>query len=315
MARVSCRPLASARPQAWRSMVGWTGKGSSAATSLAASGPGAVTRCTATRRVVQLDLSGRQDPGRCERMPARLPPDVEQRHAVDLPDIARGRSGGRPGFVSRCRPGAWPAPAALWGAWSLAGSGRPSGSFRSIASRLLGFVRALGQRVPAQRPQLLEAAADLAALLRLVAAHGVEALEVEGGQRVGLLPLEAGLRRAELGRGVEQRDLDPLGALALPERDREPPRDPGLDLALGATSAMRRAVSSSSSDGASSSRTRWCMAVRPCLSALREARALPSSVTGPRERAPLRREASIWAGERAAGMAVVRGDRDGWRSI
>ena len=48
------------------------------------------------------------------------------------------------------------------------------------------------------------------------------------------------------------------------------------------------------------------MAVRPCLSALREARALPSSVTGPRERAPLRREASIWAGERAAGMAVVR---------
>ena len=48
------------------------------------------------------------------------------------------------------------------------------------------------------------------------------------------------------------------------------------------------------------------MAVRPCLRALREARVLPSSVTGPRERAPLRREASIWAGERAAGMAVVR---------
>lgn len=44
------------------------------------------------------------------------------------------------------------------------------------------------------------------------------------------------------------------------------------------------------------------MAVR----ALREALALPSCVTGPLERAPLRREASIWAGERVAGMAVVR---------
>ena len=53
-------------------------------------------------------------------------------------------------------------------------------------------------------------------------------------ERVGLLPLVAGLRRAELGGGVEQGDLDPLGPLALPERDREPPRDPGLDLALGA---------------------------------------------------------------------------------
>ena len=47
------------------------------------------------------------------------------------------------------------------------------------------------------------------------------------------LPLEAGLRRAELGGGVEQGDLDPLGALALPERDRHAPREPGLDLALG----------------------------------------------------------------------------------
>ena len=50
----------------------------------------------------------------------------------------------------------------------------------------------------------------------------------------------------------------------------------------GATSAISRAVSSSSSAGASSSSTRWCMAVRPCFSALREARALPSSVRSAR---------------------------------
>ena len=50
---------------------------------------------------------------------------------------------------------------------------------------------------------------------------------------IGLLPLVAGLRRAELGGGVEQGHLDPLGALALPERDGEAPRDPGLDLAHG----------------------------------------------------------------------------------
>ena len=73
---------------------------------------------------------------------------------------------------------------------------------------------------------------------------------------------------------------------------------------------MRRAVSSSSSEGASSSRTKWCRAARPCLRALREERALPSAVTGPRERAPLRRAASIWAGQRGraavAGMIGVR---------
>ena len=45
---------------------------------------------------------------------------------------------------------------------------------------------------------------------------------------------EAGLRRAELRGGVEQGDLDPLGALALPERDREPACQPGLDLGGGA---------------------------------------------------------------------------------
>ena len=90
----------------------------------------------------------------------------------------------------------------------------------SFARRVLGFVLSR-QRLLAQQAQLLQAAADLAALLGLVAADGVEALEVEGGQRVGLLPLEAGLRRAELGGGVEQGDLDPLGALALPERDRQ----------------------------------------------------------------------------------------------
>jgi hypothetical protein len=43
------------------------------------------------------------------------------------------------------------------------------------------------------------------------------------------------------------------------------------------------------------------------LSALREVLAFPSSVTGPRERAPLRREASIWAGVRGDGIAYVRG--------
>ena len=40
--------------------------------------------------------------------------------------------------------------------------------------------------------------------------------------------------RAELGGGVEQGDLDPLGALALPERDRHALDEPRLDLGLGA---------------------------------------------------------------------------------
>ena len=56
---------------------------------------------------------------------------------------------------------------------------------------------------------------------------------VEGGERVVLLPLEAGLRRHELRRGVEQRDLGPLGALALPERDRHALDEAGLDLGPG----------------------------------------------------------------------------------
>ena len=89
------------------------------------------------------------------------------------------------------------------------------------------------RRVAAQQAQLLEAAGQLPALLGLVAAHGVEALEVEGGERVGYLPLEAGLGRAELGGGVEQSDLDPLGALALPERDRHALHQPRLDLGFG----------------------------------------------------------------------------------
>ena len=157
---------------------------------------------------------------------------------------------------------------------------------------------------------------QLPALLGLVAADGVEALEVEGGQRIGLLPLEAGLGRAELGRGVEQGDLDPLGTLALPERDRHALDEPGLDLGLGPHSAIRRLVSSSSSEGASSSRTKCCRAARPYFSALRELRALPSAVAGPRERAPLRRAASIWAGERGrravAGMVGVQWMTEAW---
>ena len=111
----------------------------------------------------------------------------------------------------------------------MAGAGGRSGSFWKV----LGFVRAFRERVTAQQPQLLEAAGELPALLGLIAAHGVEALEVEGGQRVGHLPLEAGLGRAELGGGVEQGDLDPLGALALPERDRHALHEPRLDLAFG----------------------------------------------------------------------------------
>ena len=90
------------------------------------------------------------------------------------------------------------------------------------------------QRLLAEQAQLLQAAADLAALLGLVAADRVEALEVEGGERVGLLPLEAGLRRAELGGGVEQGGLDPLGPLALPQGDGEAAGEAGLDLAGGA---------------------------------------------------------------------------------
>ena len=99
---------------------------------------------------------------------------------------------------------------------------------------LVGFVRAYRPRLHPQHAQLLQAAADLAALLRLVASNSVKPLDVEGGERVRLLPCEAGLRWAELGGGVEQGDLDPLGALALPERDGEPPCQPGLDLGGGA---------------------------------------------------------------------------------
>ena len=125
-----------------------------------------------------------------------------------------GRQHGRFGLRGRVVVGGW-----------LAGSrvrfpAVPSGSSVPSASASLRSCA-----------QLLEAAADLAALLRLVAAHGVEALEVEGGQRVGLLRLVAVSRRADLGRGVEQGHLDPLGPLALPERDGEAAREPGLDLA------------------------------------------------------------------------------------
>ena len=98
----------------------------------------------------------------------------------------------------------------------------------------LGLLLTIREGVLAQQAQLLEAAADLPSLLRLVAADRVEALEVEGGERVGLLPLEAGLRRAELRGGVEQGGLDPLGPLALPQGDGEAAGEAGLDLARGA---------------------------------------------------------------------------------
>ena len=123
-----------------------------------------------------------------------------------------------------------PEPSAVGGFQpsSLAGSG---GS--GFLLWVLGFARAIRDSVAAQQAQLLEAARQLPPLLGLVAADGVEALEVEGGQRVGHLPLEADLRRAQLGGDIEQRDLDPLGALALPERDRHALHQPRLDFALG----------------------------------------------------------------------------------
>src|SRR4051794_219302 len=103
-----------------------------------------------------------------------------------------------------------------------------------VPQGVLGFVPALRERLAAEWAQLLEAAGELSALLALVAAHGVEALHIEGGERIGLLPLEAGLRRAELRGGVEQCHLDPLGPLALPERDRHALHQTGLDLGLEA---------------------------------------------------------------------------------
>jgi hypothetical protein len=42
------------------------------------------------------------------------------------------------------------------------------------------------------------------------------------------------------------------------------------------------------------------------------ARALPASVTGPADRAPLAREARDWAGEGAVGMARGSGGGTGW---
>src|SRR4051812_27830818 len=73
-----------------------------------------------------------------------------------------------------------------------------------VFRRLPRFVRAVRECSLAELAQLLEAAADLPALLGLVAAHGVEALQVEGGERIGLFPLKAGLGRAELGGGIKQ---------------------------------------------------------------------------------------------------------------
>jgi hypothetical protein len=63
--------------------------------------------------------------------------------------------------------------------------------------RRVGFVRAIREGFTAQAAQLREAAGQLAALLRPVAAHGIEAFEVERGAGIGCLLLKAGLRRTQ----------------------------------------------------------------------------------------------------------------------
>ena len=95
----------------------------------------------------------------------------------------------------------------------------------------LGFVRAFRERFAAELAQLLEAAADLAALLGMVAADGVEALDLERAQRIGRHVGSDPIALLAWG-GGDQRRLHPLGPLALPERDRHPPHQPGLQLAL-----------------------------------------------------------------------------------
>ena len=89
--------------------------------------------------------------------------------------------------------------------------------------------------------------------------------------------------------GAGKGGLRPPGPLAFPERGRQPAHRPRLGRVL----VLDRDMVERS---------------EAVPIALREARALPSNVTGPRERAPVLREASIWAGlrGRGSGMAVVR---------
>ena len=115
---------------------------------------------------------------------------------------ARGRSGTRLGFAPqqmqalKCIGSVRRRPIVV---------GRMSG-FGFPFPRRVGFVRAIRKGFTAQAAQLLEAAGQLATLLGLVAAHGIEALEVERGAGNGFLPLKAGLGRAQPGCCVEQGD-------------------------------------------------------------------------------------------------------------
>ena len=172
----------------------------------------------------------------------------------------------------------------------------------------LGFILAIREGVFAEQAQLLEAAADLPALLGLVAAHGVEALEIEGGQRVGLLPLEAGLRRAELGGGVEQGGLDPLGPLALPQGDGEAAGEAGLDLAGGPGLLGHGGDQVLQRVGHLVLEHEVVHGGEAVLERVAGGAGLALGRDRAAERAPLRREASIWAGERGrgSGMAIVR---------
>ena len=114
-----------------------------------------------------------------------------------------------------------------------------------------------------------------------------------------LLPREAGLRRAEPGRGVEQGDREPLGPLALPEGDRQPPREPGLELAQRCDLCDQAGGELLQLLGRLVLQDEVVQGGKAVLERVAgKPRALASSVTGPREQAPLRREASIWAGER-----------------
>ena len=180
--------------------------------------------------------AGRRQGGRLGHLAT---PTVERRQAIVQPGItdARSRSGTPLGFVPQriqaleCIGSVRRRPFVV---------GRRSG-FGFPFPRRVGFVRAIREGFTAQAAQLLEAAGQLATLLRLVAAHGIEALEVERGAGNGFLPLKAGLRRAQ-----------PVAASSR------------------ATSASRRAANSSSSQGASASSTKWCRAARPCFSASRK---------------------------------------------
>ena len=139
------------------------------------------------------------------------------------------------------------AVSACSGASSLAGGRRLPGSFSGVSSGSSVHSASASLRSCAQ---LLEAAADLAALLGLVAAHGVEALEVEGGQAGR--PAPTGSRPAAGGAWGRRRTGRPRSARrARPSRRRSRggARSGPRSRSWAPTSAIRRAVISSSSDG------------------------------------------------------------------